>query len=88
MSHHTGPHRVAAGSVRKQRSEESMGKRLYYGFVGRNERGRISSLSGIGLDSLNNFSEFWAIGWFLVVQYLVLGSLAQRNIASWSIKVR
>lgn len=87
MPRHPGPHGEVAGSVR--RSEEKARARAFIVvFVGRNLQHRVSSWSGIGLDSLNNFSRLWAIG--VAPSCPVPGPRANRaeEYASWSIKGR
>ena len=76
----------SSGQVAEDRVEGSIWSRAFMGVsVG---KARQSSGNSLGLASLNNFGGLWATEWSLFAQYLVLGRLRQRNIASWAVQAR
>lgn len=62
---HAGSHGEAAGLVGRQREwGENMGENLYYGFPGKNGRGRVNRPKTAGV---NNLSRLWGVGTVLVI---------------------
>ena len=74
IAHHTGPHGEAPGSVRRQNEQGKCGQETLLWFL---QEGM--GKAGLVLASLNNFSRLQGEGAVLIVWYLALGWLGQRD---------
>lgn len=77
MLHHVGPHGEAPGSLRRQKGAKGkLRPQLWLCFPHKSGQGRGNSLA---LPALSYVSGLWALGWSLVVWYLVLGDSGQEK---------